>query len=68
MSGFLHLHQHTLAASRLCIIVPDLKLADLAIVVGRATVGRIPLHLPIVLSDFTDRIVESLLDIHGSLG
>lgn len=62
-------HNHALrAATWIGIIVASLHLADLVAVVGNPAAGRVPLHLAVVPPDFSDDIVECLVDVDPGLG
>jgi hypothetical protein len=62
------LHQDTLAAAVLGIIVSHLHLAHLTTAVGHPAAGGISLHLTVVLADLADRVVKCLFDIYRRLG
>lgn len=62
------LHQNTLAAAALGIVISHLHLAHLVASVGHPAAGGVTLHLTVVLADFADRVVKCLFDIYRRLG
>lgn len=61
-------HNHAFgAATRLDVVVASFHLVDWAVAVGNPTAGRVALHLAVVPPDFSDNIVESLVNVDPRL-
>lgn len=55
-------------AASIGVVVADLHLAHLVHAVGGTAACRVALLLPVVSADFSDNIIESLVDIDSGLG